>query len=436
MERPNVLYLHSHDTARYIQPYGHAIPTPNLQRLAEQGVLFRQAFCAGPTCSPSRAALLTGQSPHSSGMLGLAHRRFGLSDYKQHIIHTLRKVGYSSTLIGVQHIASDREIIGYDQILPTGDSAAQTVASVAAEFLGAAPKSPFFLAVGCRETHRKFSDPDLEDGPRYTLPPAPLPDTPETRRDMAAFKKDARRMDQGWGTVLDALEASGLAGDTLVICTTDHGIAFPGMKCNLTDHGIGVMLIVRGPGGFDGGKVIDGMVSHIDVFPTICDLVGIEIPPWVEGKSVLPLVRGEVDQIHEEIFAEVTYHAAYEPMRCVRTRRYKYIKHFDKRRKPVLANSDDSPSKDVWLNHGWKDRYVPEEELYDLIFDPCERNNLASEPSMAPERTSLRDRLTEWMQQTDDPLLKGSVPLPPESLVSDQDDISPHDVHRGRGITE
>lgn len=94
MERPSILYIHSHDTGRYVQPYGHNVPTPNIQRLAEQGVLFRQSFCAAPTCSPSRAALLTGQCAHFNGMLGLAHRGFSLDDYHQHIIHTLRQAGY------------------------------------------------------------------------------------------------------------------------------------------------------------------------------------------------------------------------------------------------------------------------------------------------------------------------------------------------------
>ena len=87
MNRPNVLYIHSHDTGRYVQPYGHAIPTPAMQRLAEQGVLFRQAFSAAPTCSPSRAGLLTGQCAHSAGMIGLAHRGFSLHDYGRHIEH-------------------------------------------------------------------------------------------------------------------------------------------------------------------------------------------------------------------------------------------------------------------------------------------------------------------------------------------------------------
>src|SRR5690242_16661150 len=118
MPTPNILYIHSHDTGRYIQPYGHAVPTPHLQRLAEQGVLFRKAFSAAPTCSPSRAALLTGQAPHSSGTMGLAHLGFALYDYRQHILHTLRQAGYQSVLVGMQHLVPQQEIskLGYDLI--------------------------------------------------------------------------------------------------------------------------------------------------------------------------------------------------------------------------------------------------------------------------------------------------------------------------------
>ncbi|HIE29340.1 TPA: sulfatase, partial [Candidatus Poribacteria bacterium] len=200
MNHPNILYIHSHDTGRYVQPYGHAIPTPNIQRLAEQGVLFRQAFCAGPTCSPSRASLLTGQCAHSSGVIGLAHRGFSLKDYKQHILHTLRKVGYHSALSGVQHIARNAEIIGYDQVLTAQGGKA---ASTAVDFLSDAPPQPFFLSVGFGVTHRKFPEPGPAEDARYCLPPAPLPDTPETRRDMAAFKASARILDRNIGDVLE-----------------------------------------------------------------------------------------------------------------------------------------------------------------------------------------------------------------------------------------
>ncbi len=430
MERPNILYIHSHDTGRYVQPYGHAIPAPNLQRLAEQGVLFRQAFCAAPTCSPSRAALLTGQCAHSSGMIGLAHRGFSLRDYDEHIVHTLRAAGYRSTQVGVQHVARDASLIGYDEIIQTTNRRAEYVAPAAAEFLRSGPAQPFFLSVGFGETHRKYPTPGPAEDPRCTLPPAPLPDTPEIRQDMAGLKASVRDLDGGIGAVLDALDAAGLGEDTLVICTTDHGIAFPSMKCNLTDGGIGVMLMVRGPGGFDGGRVCDALVSQIDLFPTVCELLGIERPGWLQGSSVMPLIRGEAEEINEEIFAEVTYHAAYEPLRAVRTRRWKYIRRFEDRSVPVLPNCDDSASKEVWLHHGWRERPMAPEQLYDLVFDPNESCNLAGDPSVKDALEEMRGRLERWMQATDDPLLKGAVPAPPGAAVNDPDGLSPRDRPR------
>lgn len=424
---PNIVYLHSHDTGRYLQPYGHAVATPHLQRLAEEGVLFRKAFCAAPTCSPSRAALLTGQCAHSSGMRGLTHRGFRLRDYNEHLVHTLRAAGYTTVLAGVQHVARNAAEIGYDQLLqPAGYDAAQ-VAPTAAEFLRNAPFAPFFLDVGFNETHRVFPEPEAGDDPRYCLPPAPLPDTPETRRDMAAYRTSARRLDNGVGTVLAALEHAGLAEDTLVISTTDHGLAFPAMKCNLTDHGIGVSLILRGPGGLRSGQVCDALVSQIDLFPTLCDLLEIERPPWLQGKSLLPLVRGEAAQINDAIFAEVTFHAAFEPVRAVRTERWKYIRRFDGRQRPVLPNCDDSPSKEVWLRGGWRDREIPAEALFDLLFDPNEARNLAEEPSLRPIRDEIRARLDRWMTDTDDPLLQDPLPVPPGTVVNDPDGLSPNE---------
>lgn len=428
MNRPNILYLHSHDTGRYVQPYGHAIPTPNLQALAEQGMLFRQCFCAGPTCSASRAALVTGQNCHSAGMIGLAHRGFSLRDYSQHLVHTLRKTGYTTALAGVQHV--DRhpaERVGYDRILPQTGTAAG-VAAAAEQFFRDGPDQPFFLSVGFVRTHRDFPEPGPREDARYCLPPAPLPDTPRTRYDTACFKAAARELDMGMGQVLDALRREGLEENTLVICTTDHGIAFPLMKCNLTDHGTGVMLMMRGPGGFDGGKVCDAMISHIDIYPTLCDLLGIDRPEWLEGESLLPLVRGEAEEIHDELFSEVTYHAAYEPMRAVRTRRYKYIRRYDDRDRPVLPNCDNSPSKDLLLEHGWADRPPQAEQLYDLIFDPNESCNVAPDPARAGVLKEMRGRLDAWMERTDDPILRGlPVPAPSGAKVSDPDGLSPND---------
>ena len=426
--KPNILYLHSHDTGRYVQPHGHAVPTPNLQVLAEGGVLFRQAFCAAPTCSPSRAALLTGQSAHASGMLGLAHRGFALHDYDQHLVRTLQRAGYTAALAGVQHVAARLKVerIGYDRVLPVGSHGAAEVSAAAATFLEEEPSESFFLSVGFGETHLAYPEVPEEAG-RYALPPAPVPNSARTRRMMAAFKESARRMDEGYGRVLQALEDGGLAGNTLVICTTDHGIAWPGMKCNLTDHGIGVMLIMRGPGGFDGGQVCDAMVSHIDVYPTLCELLEIDPPAWLQGRSMMPLVRGDVDEINEAVFGEVTYHAAYEPQRAVRTRRWKYIRRFEERAGPVLANCDDSPAKEVWLENGWRERAVEAEQLYDLVFDPNEACNLAASPDHSGVLEEMRGRLQQWMADTHDPLLRGPVAAPSGARVNDADGLSPRD---------
>lgn len=430
MPRPNIVYLHSHDTGRHVEPYGHAVPAPHLMQLAESGILFRHAFSAAPTCSPSRAALLTGQCAHSSGMLGLAHRGFALHDYNQHIVHTLRTAGYYSTLIGVQHVASDARRIGYDHIVPTATNSAEAVAPAAVEFLSSIPHQPFFLDVGFFETHREFPHPAESENADNCQPFSTLPDTAEIRRDVAAYKASARLLDEGVGQIVDALAASGLAEDTLVIYTTDHGPAFPGMKCNLTDHGIGVALIMRGPGPFQGGRVVDAMISQVDLFPTLCDFLDMTRPAWLQGRSFLPILEGSTVEINDEVFAEVTYHAAYEPKRAVRTSRHKYILRFDGRSTPVLPNCDDSPSKDAWLQNGWSTRAVPGEQLYDLVFDPCERHNLVEDPAYAAELDDMRERLMRWMRDTNDPLLAGPVPAPVGAQVNDADGLSPREpVH-------
>src|SRR3954447_8374033 len=414
MDRPpNILYLHSHDTGRYIQPYGHQIPTPNIQRLPDQGVLFRQAFCAAPTCSGSRAALLTGQWTHSNGMMGLAHRGFRLNDYSQHIVHTLRDAGYWSGLIGEQHLSVDPGVLGYDHVVDIDTTHVQTVAPAAVDLIAHLPDRPFFLSVGFFETHREYFPPISVRDTLYSLPPGNLPDTPETRRDVASYKASARSLDQGVGAVLNALDEQDLADDTLVIFTTDHGLAFPGAKATLTDRGLGVLLIMRGPGGFHGGRVSDALVSQIDLFPTLCELADIPAPGWLQGRSLLPVVRREVDEVNDAVFAELTFHAAYEPQRAIRTKRFKYIRRFGERTTPVLANVDDGPTKDLLVANGWAERSLPREELHDLLFDPVEAADVAGDPAFAEVRAELAGRLERWMAETADPLLDGDVPPPP-----------------------
>ena len=430
MSKLNILYIHSHDTGRYIQPYGHNVPTPQLQKLAEEGVLFRQCYCASPKCSPSRASLLTGLYAHSNGMLGLSHRGFSLNNYKQHIIHTLKAHGYFCALSGVQHIDGPTEDvsqyasqIGYDAVLGRDEMKYMWDSSQAehnaVDFLRDSPQEPFFLSVGFHQTHRGFPAHSPDNDPRYCVPPPGIADTAETREEWAGFQTSARELDRRMGMVFQALEESGLTSRTLIICTTDHGIAYPRMKGNLTDNGIGVFLIMKGPEGFSGGCVIDELVSQLDIFPTLCELLQIEPPEWLQGTSMMPLVRKTGASIRDDIFAEVNYHGSSEPQRCIRTKRWKYIRYYnDKHRTPVLPNCDDSPSKSLWLAHKWDEQTIPGEQLYDLFFDPLEMNNLAGDPKHDDKLTDLRDRLKAWMVETEDPLLEGPVAAPPGAKMN------------------
>jgi N-sulfoglucosamine sulfohydrolase len=416
----NVLYLHSHDTGRYVQPYGHAIPTPNIQWLADQGVMFRNAFCAAPSCSGSRAALLTGEYCHSNGMMGLAHRGFSLYDYDHQLVRVLRAAGYHTELIGEQHISADPRTLGYDVVHEIEDTHVHSVGPAAIEALKSGIREPFFMSVGFFETHRSFFAPSSVRDRVYSLPPPFLPDTPEIREDVAAYKASARSLDHGVGSVLNALHENGLDQRTLVICTTDHGLAFPTAKASLLDRGIGVMLILRGPG-FTGGRALDELVSHVDVFPTVCELAGIDPPPWLAGRSLVSLAAGvEEPGVRTEIFSELTYHAAYEPQRAIRTDRYKYIRRFDDYAYPVLPNCDDSPSKDAYLAREWAERPVSREALHDLFFNPGEGRNLIDHADYAGVLADLRARLLRWMEDTSDPLLSGPVPAPPGALINAQ----------------
>mgnify|MGYP001211499239 CR=1 FL=1 len=433
--KPNIIYIHSHDTGRYIQPYGHAISTPNIQNLAEGGVLFRQAFCANPTCSPSRACLLTGRWAHSCDMTGLVNRGWSLPEPEHLITYTLKNAGYTTTLAGFQHVVKNATDGGWERIL-SQESDEPNAEKRAAAFLAEDHDGPFFLDVGFGETHRRGrgfapqpgNEPQTD--PRYVRPAAPYLDTPETRQDMAEYIDAARTLDRKMGVVFNALKEHDLADNTLVICTTDHGIAFPNMKCHLTDHGTGVMLILRGPK-FRGGKVLDALVSHVDLFPTVCEFSGIDPPDWLQGTSLIPLVgpEGGTDSVRNEIYAEVNYHCCYTPQRMVRTERWKYIRRFDERRTPAAPNCDESLTKDYWLNQGWRDQEMAEERLYDLVFDPNETCNLAGDKKYSDTLKDMRARLNRWLAETDDPILTGPMIPHPEAMVNNPEGRSPKEQH-------
>jgi len=433
----NILFLHSHNTGRYIQPMGHAVATKNLQQLAEQGVLFRQAFATAPTCSPSRASFMTGQFPHAAGMFGLAHRGFALEHPQHHIARYLSSQGYQTALAGVEHSGVSPTEAGYDLVLSNLDPNYPETKNdplpeeKAAMYLKKVGGQPFFLSVGLNETHRPFSKPQpdrhpLEDS-RFCLPPRPLPDDPVLRADMAAFKASVRQMDESFGRVLRALDDAKLSQNTLVFCFSDHGLQFPRNMCTLSDHGIGVYLIVRGPGGFEGGQVCDQMASLIDLFATACDVPNIAPPPWLQGQSLRKRIDGSENESKQQrsIFAQINYHAAYEPVRCVRTQRYKYIRRFSPQDTVVLANIDESPGKTLLIDKGWSDRRHEPESLYDLVFDPDEVHNLAQQDESCVVLDNMRQELAQWMIEMEDPLHRGAVAPPSGAQLNRPDQPSP-----------
>jgi arylsulfatase A-like enzyme len=235
---PNVVIVVTHDTGRHLGPYGRRVATPSLDRLAAEGVLFEQAFCTAPQCSPSRASLLTGLVPHRHGLIGLAHRGFGLRpDAAQRTLpRLLGHAGYRTHLFGFQHEAVDPHDLGYQQVVQPPSTGSRShlcraVAPAAADFLAGAPTEPFFAMVGFEETHRPFDPVELNDATLEDLQvPAFLPDTPVVRRDVADLEGSVREADAAIGQIVAALDRAGLADRTLVVYTTDHGIAFPGAK--------------------------------------------------------------------------------------------------------------------------------------------------------------------------------------------------------------
>ncbi|CAG7648426.1 Ulvan-active sulfatase [Paenibacillus solanacearum] len=433
----NIVYFHTHDTGRYIQPYGYAVPTPHLQSFAEEAALFRQAFCAGPTCSPSRSGLLTGMAPHSNGMLGLAHRGFRLNDCSQHLASFLARNGYETALSGVQHEnhgAGAVNELGYKQNLNLlneargGEVRDLQTARLAAEFIGKQGDAPFFLTVGLHNTHRAEFDFPQTSRPvdsRYVMPPHPMYDTAANRKDMAGFIASAAVVDECFGIVRQAIKDAGKWDDTILIFTTDHGIPFPRMKCYLYDTGIGVSLMMRVPGRRE-GLVIDTIVSQIDLFPTLCEITGIAQPDWLQGCSLVPLLDGSASEVRSELFSEVTYHAAYEPMRCVRTERYKLIRFYDDHDQIVMSNMDNGLSKQFLMQHGIRERSRSKDMLFDLYLDPVERENMIDDPAYASMAADLAARLESWMRRTDDPLLQGSVPAPEGVRVNSLDSLHPN----------
>ena len=414
MQRPNVLIVTTHDTGRFIEPYGvGSVSTPNLNSLAADGARFN-AYTTAPQCSPSRASLTTGRYPHANGTMGLTHgeHRWDLHPGERSIPRILRSAGYRSGHWGVEHAARDPLRIGND-LYDEGRDIASIVTRIG-EFIDADPARPFVVQVGLTETHR-VDDHGFGGEPfdaKGITVPAYLVDAPDTRADLADFQGCVNRADGQVGRIIEVLDERRLLDQTLVLFVSDHGIAFPRAKCTLYDPGIEISLIARLPGtSLSGGVAPEGMASIMDVLPTLIDLTGADPPPNLHGASLLPLAAGESGR-HSELFVEKTYHSYYDPMRGMRTNDWKYIRNFE-------AGLGVEVPADIAGGRAYRDlagRLEPSvhapAELYDLRSDPSEMTNLAGCKEYASIEATLEAKLANWMRETGDPLLDGPVPSP------------------------
>ncbi|MGJ3241342.1 MAG: sulfatase family protein [Opitutales bacterium] len=435
-EHPNLVILHAHDLGRFLGCYGvDTVDTPHLDRLAGQSIRFTQAQCTSPGCSPARAALFTGHYPHTTGVLGLTHGNFGwrMNDRVTHLARRLADAGYHTALCGTYHEDNPtdadriRDHHGFQERVGGGQRAHEVAASVSDWLVEGRPTDkPFYLQAGVFEPHRVGAT-DPEDARRFMpfvdqhIPdpdpeepvtiPGYLEDTPGTRREMRELQAAVRHMDQQFGRILDALNEQGLMDNTLILFTTDHGLALPRAKSTCYQAGLEVALMLKLPAG-DGVKpsVNDQPVSHIDIVPTILERLGLPGAEHLPGQSLLSPIRNPEAGHHPFLFAEKTYHDNYDPKRSVRDARYKLIANFAYSHSFTDCSQSWQPRAQPVVPANPAGSYTPDFELYDLETDPCELVDLAEDPAYQEIQDTLIAALGRWMRETEDPLLDGPVP--------------------------
>lgn len=442
MKKYNVIYIHTHDSGQIFSPYGYEVPTDGLKKFTEDATLFTNAFCTSPTCSPSRSALVTGQYPHHNGMMGLANRGFRLHDYGRHMVNIFRHNGYDTALCGIQHEygrysehKAGAKQIGYQHDISSDCSAFSEKEMVQWDknnvecfkrWLDTREEAgPFFLSFGFFSTHREYPEPSGGIGQADVKLPDFLSKYPEVYSDYRGHIESLKLFDENFTRLLQALKDKELYEETVILFTTDHGIAFPRAKCTLYDGGIRVALIVRVPGKQQ-GAVADGLVSHADILPTLCSLLELEQPGGFQGVDFSGVFSQPALRVRNEIFAEVNFHTSYEPIRCVRTERYKYIRYYDRDHlTPNLSNIDNSTSKQFYMENGLLGEQKEEEQFYDLYKDPQERINRIKCPEYEDEIVMLKERLAVIQEETGDPILLGPIPIEDSWIVNTNECIDP-----------
>ncbi|WP_137875928.1 sulfatase [Rhodococcus sp. Q] len=400
----NVLVVHWHDLGRHLGCYGESgVRSPNLDRLASEGILLTNAHAAAPLCSPSRGALFSGRYPHDNGLVGLAHHGWEYHDDVRTLPAILSEAGWYTALFGMQHETAYPSRLGYHEY-DVSNSYCDFVVDRASNWLTRHPPTPFMLTTGFFETHRPYP-PDLYpiEDPNGVDVPSYLPDHPQVRDDLAAFHGSIEVADAAVGRLLDTLAAEGLDARTWVVFFTDHGEAFPRAKSTLYARGTGIAMVVRPPGRLRLAPAVDGdLFSGVDFVPTLLDLLGVDVPESVAGVSHAQRWLGRNDEpARDLLFTEKTFHDSFDPIRAVRSTRYSYIENYAPR--PALdlpLDIENSPSRSaLGIDH-----LAPraDRELYDLVADPDEVTNLAGTPALAAVEARLAAELHRWRDTTGD----------------------------------
>ncbi len=428
--RPNIVWIMAEDMCPDMGCYGTPqVQTPNLDRMAAEGIRYTNAFVTCPVCSPSRSAMITGMYQTSIGAHNhRSHRDDGytLPNRVRLITDYLRKAGYYNANNGKTDFNFKTDGNPFD----------------GKDWKQRKEAQPFFAQITLPVTHRNFSRDKKNpiDPAKVEIPPY-YPDHPLTRRDWADYLESIQLMDGQVGELLARIEAEGIADNTVVFFIGDNGRCHVRGKQWLYEGGIHVPLIIRWPGMIKGGRVCEDMVSTIDVSATVLKLAGIEPPSHMEGQVLLG-----PDAVKREyiIAARDRCDETVDRIRCVRTRQYKYIRNFmperpytqfnayKTRQYPVVALMEvlHKQGKLTEAQARWMAPRRPAEELYDLVNDPHEIHNLADNPKHRMKLIELRAILDHWIFETGD---QGQTPEPAsvlEPLYVEREQIRRRDMDK------
>lgn len=428
--RRNVLVIVADDQGLHLGCYGNRIvQTPNLDRLASQGVRFPYAFASTASCSASRSVILTGLYNHANGQFGHAHlpHNFNTLPHVRGLPRLLRDHGHLTGVVGKLHVQPAAQY-PFEMVAEGNQRDVAGMARKAGEFFRQArsARRPFYLHIGYGDPHRAgrgFANerehagvtPVVYDPVKVEVPYF-LPDQPEVRAEIAEYYQAISRLDQGVGMLLEELRKSGQEEETLVIYISDNGMPFPGAKASLYDPGVRLPMIVRTPHLKRRGLVNSAMVSWVDLVPTCLDWAGAPPPSYaLHGRSVLPILEQETPAGWDEVFLSHTFHEVinYYPGRGIRTRSHKYVRNlFSELLYPLPSDLFGSPTwqgvlkrKDAMMGRRPVETFLKHspEELYDLEKDPEELRNVADSPEYAEVLATCRKKVDEMQQRTNDP---------------------------------